>query len=82
MSDLISRKGVSAWLDNMGYAKLADAVMDEDRFPSADKTENGWHVIDYLYQCNNCGWRDYVIDPPKCCPNCGEKIFPLMERRY
>lgn len=36
MSDLISRTGVSAWLDNMGYPKLADAVMDEDRFPSVN----------------------------------------------
>lgn len=82
MGDLISRTGVSAWLDNMGYTKLADAVMDENRFPSGDRTVNGWRVIDYLYQCNNCGWRDYVIEPPKRCPNCGEKIHPLMERRY
>lgn len=35
MDDLISRHGVSAWLDNMGYSKLADAVMDEKRFPPA-----------------------------------------------
>ena len=34
MSDSISRKGVSAWLYNMGHYKLADAVMDENRFPS------------------------------------------------
>ena len=30
----ISRYGVAAWLDNMGYTKLAYAVMDKDRFPS------------------------------------------------
>lgn len=42
MSDSISRTGVSAWLDNMGYAKLADAVMDEDRFPSADRPTGEW----------------------------------------
>ena len=34
-NDLISRHGVSAWLANMGYSKLADVVMDEDRFPPA-----------------------------------------------
>ena len=34
-NDLISRRGVSAWLDNMGYPKLADTIMDEQRFPSA-----------------------------------------------
>ena len=35
VNDCISRYGVSAWLDNMGYSKLADVVMDKDRFPSA-----------------------------------------------
>ncbi len=34
MDDCISRKGVSAWLDNMGYSNLAEKVMDEKRFPS------------------------------------------------
>ena len=34
MSDSISRHGVSAWLQCMGYPKLADIVMNEQRFPS------------------------------------------------
>lgn len=34
MSDLISRHGVSAWLDNLGHRKLADMIMNEDRFPN------------------------------------------------
>ena len=33
MSDSISRHGVSAWLQCMGYPKLADIVMNEQRFP-------------------------------------------------
>lgn len=33
-SDLISRYGVSAWLSNIGYERLADMVMDKKRFPS------------------------------------------------
>ena len=33
VNDCISRYGVAAWLDNMGYTKLAYAVMDKDRFP-------------------------------------------------
>lgn len=33
MSDSISRHGVSAWLQCMGYSKLADIVMNEQRFP-------------------------------------------------
>lgn len=37
MKDLISRHGVSAWLDNMGYPRLAYTVMDEDRFPPAQR---------------------------------------------
>lgn len=35
--DVISRHGVSAWLDNMGYPRLADAIMDEKRFPSVQR---------------------------------------------
>ena len=31
--DLINRQSVSAWLDNMGYPRLADVVMDKNRFP-------------------------------------------------
>lgn len=34
MDDLISRLGVAAWLDNMGYPNLAEAVMDKNRFPN------------------------------------------------
>lgn len=34
-NDCISRYGVSAWLANMGYSKLADVLMDKNRFPSA-----------------------------------------------
>ena len=34
-NDCISRSGVSAWLANRGYRGLANKVMDEDRFPSA-----------------------------------------------
>lgn len=39
--DLISKHEVSAWLSNMGYDKLADMVMDEKRFPSAE-SNMGW----------------------------------------
>ena len=34
-TDAISRYGVSTWLANLGYPRLADAIMDEDRFPPA-----------------------------------------------
>lgn len=38
-NDLISRNGVSAWLDNMGHRKLSDYIMDEKRFPSINLEE-------------------------------------------
>ena len=41
MSDSISRHGVSAWLQCMGYPKLADIVMNEQRFPSV-QPEQKW----------------------------------------
>ena len=41
MDDLIRRHGVSAWLYNLGYTKLADIVMNEQRFPSA-QPEQQW----------------------------------------
>ena len=83
MSDSISRTGISAWLDNMGYTKLADAVMDKDRFPSADRPTgewqkeikgNGWSEWAVL-TCDRCG---AIIENPtfetNYCPNCGAKM--------
>ena len=57
MADLINRHGVSAWLDNMGYPKLADAIMDKNRFPSAQSSE------EYEW-CHDC--REYDKDA-HCC---------------
>ena len=67
MSDLISRHGVSAWLSNLGYSKLADYVMNEDRFPSTEperktaewicgdeRGQDGW-CQDGWY-CSECGF--------------------------
>ena len=45
MDDYISRHGVSAWLDNMGHPKLADIVMDKQRFPSV-QPERTWISCD------------------------------------
>ena len=50
MSDLISRHGVSAWLQCMGYPKLADIVMNEQRFPPAQPKP-----------CEDCVSRTSVI---------------------
>ena len=47
MSDSISRHGVSAWLDNLGHRKLADVIMNEDRFPSA-KPVKAYTKADYI----------------------------------
>lgn len=82
MNDCISRKGVSAWLDNMGYPKLADAVMDEKRFPAV---VGHWYFSysDFLTHCSVCGqceWRGYVPTPEEAtewmpiCPKCGADL--------
>ena len=72
MNDLISRHGVSAWLDNMGHPKLADAILDEKRFPPADKPVGEW-IEDHSgsVYCECCG--SYLIEPQRTnfCPNCG-----------
>ena len=71
----------------MGYSKLADVVMDKDRFPSAQPERNRgkWvyaedeYGIDG-YHCNQCGFFvpwDYAhkfinyIEDYHFCPNCG-----------
>ena len=83
-SDAISRKGVSAWLDNMGYPRLANAVMDEKRFPSTDRPqgewichEGGWKDLDYYptkYECDQCHHYVDVASDKKFCPNCGARM--------
>lgn len=86
MNDSISRKGVSAWLYNMGHEKLSEYVLDEKRFPSIDRQQGEWvgeadgyadgeFVYDTWY-CSNC---DYAIDddePPawNFCPMCGIRM--------
>lgn len=86
MNNSISRKGVSAWLYNMGHKKLSEYVLDEKRFPSVDRQQGEWigeadgyadgeFVYDTWY-CSNC---DYVIDddePPawNFCPMCGARM--------
>lgn len=86
MNDSISRKGVSAWLYNIGHEKLSEYVLDEKRFPSVSRPQGEWvgeadgyadgeFVYDTWY-CSNC---DYTIDddePPawNFCPNCGARM--------
>lgn len=67
MGDLISRTGVSSWLDNMGYTKLANAVMGENRFPSQDQSR------DCMWVCPNCGLNVHV-DYDRCV-RCGAKML-------
>ena len=64
MNDAISRHGVSAWLDNIGYPKLANAVMDEKRFPSTQSlvlTCDGCRHVgtyDIDFPCSMCIRRE------------------------
>jgi hypothetical protein len=74
-NDLISRHGVSAWLDNMGYPRLADAIMDENRFPSAqpERKRGKWiYNSPVTMKCDQCGLviKDWDWHRFKFCPNC------------
>jgi len=77
MDDAISRKGVSAWLYNMGHEKLSGYILDENRFPSIQserktgkwiKEREEWFTY-YPYKCTNCG--KYSRARYNFCPNCG-----------
>ena len=48
---MIDRKGTAAWLDNMGYPKLAEAIMDEKRFP------------DKVIYCKDCRYHMQLTAP-------------------
>ena len=79
MSDVISRSGVSAWLANRGYRGLANKVMDEDRFPSAQpqRKKGKWEItnlgaVGVFDSCSECK-RVVKHKAPfyNYCPNCG-----------
>lgn len=80
-TDCISRHAVSAWLDNIGHPKLADVVMDENRFPSAqpERKTGKWIFVrdeeagNALYMCSECGKGDIHAPEVKVsyCWNCG-----------
>ena len=78
MSDFISRKSVSAWLDNMGYPKLADMVMDRNLFPSAqpERKKGKWISKPGVYIAAYCSLCDYELRPDDTnfCPNCGAEM--------
>ena len=56
--DVISRHGVSAWLDNMGYPKLADVIMDEKRFPPAQSE---------IIRCKDCKHSEHWYRDKRRC---------------
>ena len=79
MDDAISRKGTSAWLENMGYSYPAKVVMDEKRFPSVVPKRGKW-ILDRsgAYCCSECmePCATYVMMKPrdKFCKMCGAKM--------
>ena len=73
-TDCISRHAVSAWLDNIGYPKFADVVMDENSFPSAQPED----------RCGECdAWNQYKNYPRKSqwIP-CSERLPEEKEKSY
>ena len=49
MNDLINRHGVAVWLENMGYKKFANYIMDKNRFPSEQPDFDTIAKIDKAY---------------------------------
>lgn len=87
VKDCISRHGVSAWLDNMGYSKLADIVMDKDRFPSVQpdslvRSSARWVSVGHKRAriCSHCfrdepyKFADHDADVYDFCPHCGARM--------
>lgn len=71
-NDCISRQGVSAWLANRGYRGLANKVMDEDRFPSAQlkSYREGYQAgFNEGYQA---GFKDAQLEQPWI--SCSERL--------
>ena len=63
----ISREGTSAWLANLGYPRLADAVMNEERFPP----EQPEHIQNNsVHLCGSC---QYTF--PTCPTHDSDVIF-------
>ena len=89
MNDLINRHGVAAWLENMGYKKLANYIMDKNRFPSESPEQKRGKWIGMDSQCgigcsfcgtpvdDFCNSIDYInlYYEPNFCPNCGAMMI-------
>ena len=78
MNDAISRLGVSAWLANMGRTKLAEYILDEDRFPSVVPIGRWTDIYNLTTniitcKCSQCKEKyiHHVNKPYNFCPNCG-----------
>ena len=52
MSKYIKAESTSAWLDNIGYPKLSEVIMNDKRFPPEDVVE--------VVRCRNCHWWDGI----------------------
>lgn len=74
MNDAISRLGVSAWLANMGRTKLAEYILDEDRFPSVNKwipvnefpKTGGYHLVTTDKGYVDIAWFDLATYTCNC----------------
>lgn len=90
MIDTISRQGVVAWLDNMGYPKLADKILDEERFPTIkpERKTGRWVKPTGMmppehtgrHRCSKCDefapvdWKSHKEELTDYCPHCGLKM--------
>ena len=77
MDDAINRKGVSAWLYNMGHEKLSGYILDENRFPSiqSERKTGKWIFLEPNgFKCSECNRYLYIAcgdAKMNLCPHCG-----------
>lgn len=74
MNDLINRHGVAAWLENMGHKKLANYIMDENRFPPASpEPKRGKWLLNggRPCECSVCHHEGNEYGDARFCAYCG-----------
>lgn len=78
MDDVISRHGVSAWLNNMGYPNLAKIVMDKWRFPSVQPEPKRGKWIEYEQEFMLEGYLETAQKTVRECSVCTAKIAGMV----
>ena len=82
MSDLIRRQDAIHAIEDMpnaynGWSDTYDkayiiGVLEE--VPSAELKTGRWKLVDHLWQCDQCQYRQNEMAPTNFCPSCGARM--------